>query len=197
LVADALREAGAGRLPAWAAVGPARRGHIERVAALLDEWAVELDLDAVERARWRAAGWLHDALRDADANALRAVVPEQLHDLPVQLLHGPAAARRLRADGVADAALLDAVSFHTLGHPCLDLLGRALYAADFLEPGRTFAVGERAALRARMPHAFDAVLRAVVRARMTHLLASGRPIREETVAFWNVLSMQRADDLAT
>jgi HD superfamily phosphohydrolase YqeK len=195
-VADALPDAAAGRLPAWAAVGPARRAHIERVAALLDEWAVELELDAVERGRWRAAAWLHDALRDADVDALRALVPEPLRDLPVQLLHGPAVAARLRDDGVADTSLLDAVSFHTLGHPRLDRLGRALYAADFLEPGRTFAVSERAALRARMPHAFDAVLVAVVRARMTHLLASGRPIREETVAFWNVLSMQRGDDLA-
>src|SRR5687767_6850364 len=53
-----------GELPGWAVAGAARREHIARVAGLLDSWAVGLGLQGVERARWRAAGWLHDALRE-------------------------------------------------------------------------------------------------------------------------------------
>jgi HD superfamily phosphohydrolase YqeK len=182
-----LHDAAAGRLPGWAVLGADRRAHAERVAALMDAWAAALGVDDAERVRWRAVAWLHDALRDAVDEELRPLVPEPLRLLPTPLLHGPAAARRLADDGVADEALLLAVAFHTLGHPGLDTLGRALYAADYLEPGRDFRVDERAAQRARMPGALDAVLVEIVSARVTHLLEERRPIRAETLAFWNAL----------
>ncbi|HEX7119037.1 MAG TPA: HD domain-containing protein [Longimicrobiales bacterium] len=183
--AVSIEAAAAGELPAWAVASTERREHIRRVVALLDAWACRTGLDERERRRWRAAGWLHDALRDAAPEALREFVPAWARDLPGPLLHGPAAAARLEADGVRDRALLDAVAYHTLGHPKLDRLGRALYLADFLEPGRAFEPAWRAALRARMPEAFDAVLREVVAARIAHLLRAGHPIRPESLAFWN------------
>src|SRR5690606_16072758 len=142
----------------------------------------------VDRRRWRAAAWLHDALRDAAPIGLRLLVPEWARDLPDPLLHGPAAAARLAADGVDDQEVLDAVAYHTIGHPSLGRLGRAVYLADFLEPGRTFEPEWRASLRARMPDAFDDVLREVVAARIAHLLQTGRRVRPETVAFWNAIA---------
>jgi len=177
-----------GVLPKWADVSPARREHIRRVVALVDAWAVQLGVDDVDRRRWRAAAWLHDALRDAAPIGLRLLVPEWARDLPDPLLHGPAAAARLAADGVDDQEVLDAVAYHTIGHPSLGRLGRAVYLADFLEPGRTFEPEWRASLRARMPDAFDEVLREVVAARIAHLLQTGRRIRPETVAFWNAIA---------
>jgi len=98
------------------------------------------------------------------------------------------AAARLAADGVDDQEVLDAVAYHTIGHPSLGRLGRAVYLADFLEPGRTFEPEWRASLRARMPDAFDDVLREVVAARIAHLLQTGRRVRPETVAFWNAIA---------
>lgn len=180
-----VRQAGEGRLPAWAVVSDTRREHIARVASLLGEWAGALELAPEERLRWIAAGTLHDALRDAPEGALREILRGDYADFPPPLLHGPAAARRLEGD--ADDALLDAIRYHTLGHPRLDRLGRALYLADFLEPGRDFAVGWRAGLRARMPHDLDGVLVEVVAARIAHLVEARRPIRPETAAFWSSL----------
>lgn len=182
-----IERAAAGELPAWAEVKPARRAHMARVAALLDEWAARLGLVAGERLRWRAAGWLHDALRDAPASVLRPLVPPELRDAPGPLLHGPAAARRLEEEGVDDPALLNAVAYHTIGHPQLDRLGRALYLADFLEPGRAFEPLWRASLRARLPEALEPVLVEVAGARLRHLIESRRAIRPESLAFWNSL----------
>lgn len=176
-----------GELPAWAVVSAPRRDHIRRVATLMDEWAARLGLDAEERRRWRAAAWLHDALRDAAPDDLRPGVPEWARELPGPILHGPAVAARLEAEGAADRELLDAVAYHTLGHPALGRLGRALYLADFLEPGRPFEPAWRASLRARMPDALDDVLREVVAATIAHLLRSGRTMRPETMAFWNAI----------
>jgi HD superfamily phosphohydrolase YqeK len=161
---------------------------MERVAALLAEWAAELELAPEDRQRWRAAGLLHDALRDAPPDELRPLVPAGLGQLSPGLLHGPAAAERLRQEGVDDEPLLRAVAFHTLGHPELDTLGRALFIADYIEPGRTYEPARLAVLRARMPAASQDVLREVLSARIARLLTEGRPIRSETTAFWNALN---------
>ena len=171
--------------PDWAIAGPERRAHVERVVALLDEWAVALGMSDVDRRRLRAAGWLHDSLRDATGEVLRPMVAPELRDLPRKLLHGPAAATRLRELGMVDRDVLRAVSFHTVGHPDLGLIGRLLYLADYLEPGRPFDEEHRAELRARMPDEWRDVLRTVVRARVRHLLDSGNIIRPETMGFWN------------
>ena len=184
---DLIRAAADGQLPAWSCVGEARRAHIERVVSLLDAWAVASGVEEHERIRWRAAGWLHDALRDADPAELRPMVPESVRDLPGLLLHGPACAGRLEQAGVEDQSILAAVAWHTIGHPSLDRVGRMLYLADFLEPGRHFEPAWRARLRARMPEAADDVIRDVAAARIRHLLNSRSTVRRETVDFWNQL----------
>lgn len=155
-----------------------------RVAGLLDEWAVQSGLDDEERVRWRAAGYLHDALRDAPLDVLRALVPET-ERMPDAVLHGPAAAERLRRDGVDDEELLAAIAFHTIGDPAFGRLGRALYAADFLESGRTFMADRRAELRARAQDELDAVVFEVARMRIRHLVDRGMPINPRTASFWN------------
>jgi 2-amino-4-hydroxy-6-hydroxymethyldihydropteridine diphosphokinase len=177
-------------MPDWAEASPRRREHALRVADLMGSWAVDLGLDAVGVDRWRAAGLLHDALRDADPEGLRSRVSPDLRDLPAFVLHGPAAAERLRVDGVADGGLLRAVAYHTLGHASLDALGKALYAADFLEPGRDFLNDWRADLRARVPTELDAVVMEVLAARIAHLIERGRPVRSETMGFWNSMARE-------
>jgi HD superfamily phosphohydrolase YqeK len=178
-------EAARGELPVWSRARPERRQHMGRVAALLEEWAYALGLDHAEALRWAAAGWLHDVLRDADPAELVHEVSGDESDLPGNILHGPAAAARLQ--GRVDDRVVTAVRYHTIGHPRLDELGRALYLADFLEPGRDFADDWRADLRRRMPVDRDEVLIEVVAARITHLLARRSPIRPETAMFWTGL----------
>ncbi len=67
-----------------------------------------------------------------------------------------------------------------------DEVGKALYMADYLEPGRTHEP-DLAALASRVPQAFDAVLREVAARRMGWLLKSGKPIARQTWDFWNGL----------
>ena len=98
---------------------------------------------------------------------------------------------RLRAEGFKDEGVLRAVAYHTVGHPDLDAAGRALYLADFLEPGRDFSIEWRASLRERMPADLDAVLVEVLGSRLAHLIEARRPIRPETAAFWTELVARR------
>ena len=185
-----------GTLPAWADMSHKRYAHVERVATLLGEWAHELGLPDSETRRWRAAGYLHDALREIDPDELRALVPEPLRDAPGKLLHGPAAAVRLRNEGVQDESLLRAITYHTIGHPDLDDLGCALFVADYIEPGRRYDKDKLEAFRDRMPHERDDVLREVLHARLNRVLNEGRVLRAETVAFWNKRIAAASDGVA-
>lgn len=180
-----VRAAANGELPDWARAGAERREHIARVADLLEEWAAALGLPPDERTRWRAAGWLHDSLRDGDPAELRSLLAPPLDDVADNIVHGPAAAAMIGSD--ADDELRDAVRYHTLGHPSLGRLGRALYLADFLEPGRKSEAKRRAKLREKMPGKMNKVLRKVVARRIRYLLDDKKPIRPETAAFWSDL----------
>jgi len=82
---------------------------------------------------------------------------------------------------------LDAITYHTVGHPSLRSLGQALYAADFLEPGRKLRPKFRAALRDRMPGDLEGVMQEILGARIEHLVDRGKGIRPETISFWNEL----------
>jgi len=81
--------------------------------------------------------------------------------------------------------VLDAVRFHTIGSPEWDDVGRMLYLADFLEPGRTLPDG--ADLARRVPNERDAVLEQVARRRLEWIIRSGWPLPDASVAFWNQL----------
>ncbi len=161
-------------LPAWAQVSSQRRAHIERVVALLEQWADAMHVPADERDRWLRAGWLHDALRD-DAT------------LSDPTAHGPAAAERAATAGERDPGVLAALRYHTIGSPDWDDVGRMLYLADFLEPGRAIDPADRADLAQRVPTERDAVLKEVSRRRIEWVLRSGWPLAPATVAFWNQL----------
>lgn len=160
-------------LPPWAQASPERRAHIERVVGLVTQWAAAMGVSPPERTRWIRAAWLHDALRDAPAAN--------------ELAHGPLAADRVARDGEADRGVLDAIRYHSLGYAGWDDVGRMLYLADFLEPGRDYDREERRLLTARVPLQRDAVLREVAQQRISWVLRSGWSLPPETVGFWNAL----------
>ena len=170
-------------LPPWARATVKRRAHIARVTALLDQWARAMSLDGMEAAAWHDAGRWHDAMRDAPEDELRAQIPELAY--PPEMLHGPAAAACLAADNERRADVLEAVRWHTVGSAAWTRTGRALYMADFLEPGRSFARADRAFLAAHVPHDFDGVFRQVVKHRLEGALREGRQLYPETVSLWN------------
>ncbi|MFI5311050.1 MAG: hypothetical protein ACHQQ3_07440 [Gemmatimonadales bacterium] len=173
-------------MPTWAKVGERRLAHISRVTALLDRWALEMTLPTHEASAWHDAGRWHDALRDADDDTLHALTRDgPFASSPTGVLHGPAAAAMLERDGEARAGVLLSVRWHTVGNPEWDQTGRALFMADFLEPGRGFMQADRAFLASLLPSDFDGVFRQVVRMRLEWTLREGKALFPESVALWN------------
>jgi 2-amino-4-hydroxy-6-hydroxymethyldihydropteridine diphosphokinase len=172
-------------LPSWAQVSERRRAHIDRVVLLLDRWARALGVSPAVHQAWLDAGQWHDALRDAPVEMLRDLTGDA--ESPDGLLHGPATAERLAADGECRADVLAAIRWHTVGSREWSATGRALYMADFLEPGRRFMPVDRAYLADRVAEDFDGTFRQVLRMRLEWALREGHAFRPETVALWNAV----------
>lgn len=171
-----------GDFPDWAELTDYRRAHVERVAALLVRWGETLGLSEEEQVRWRAAGRLHDALKDAPTPELRNLVDDD--SWPESVLHGPAVAARLADEGVVDDEFLLAVAYHSVGHPSFGSLGEHLYLADYLEPGRP-EEEDRRELREAMPGGRADVLRRVIRRRIEHQLVEAQPVLPTAIGLWN------------
>ncbi len=176
---------GARGLPPWAHVSPHRREHIARVAGLLDAWASRIAVPDAERMRWLRAAYLHDALKDAPADELAELAGPEWPQREIR--HGPAAARKAELAGEDDGGVLDAVRYHSVGYAPWDQVGRMLYLADYLEPGRAFSGREHAGWLVRVPTEPDVVLREVTRGRIARSLSNGQSLLPQTVAFWNSL----------
>jgi 2-amino-4-hydroxy-6-hydroxymethyldihydropteridine diphosphokinase len=173
-------------MPAWAQVGEKRLGHIGRVTELLAGWAARMSVTNTEAQAWHDAGRWHDALRDAPEAELREIVRgTAFAESPGGVLHGPAAAARLEREGETRDGVLLAVRWHTVGNVSWDRTGRALFMADFLEPGRGFMRQDRAFLASLLPGDFDGVFRQVVRMRLEWTLREGKPLFPESIALWN------------
>jgi HD superfamily phosphohydrolase YqeK len=172
-------------IPDWAVMTPERVAHVHRVALLLSDWAQEIGVPDSERNRWLRAAWLHDALRDASDEELIRWAPSATG--AIELRHGPASAARAKGEGEVDRGVLDAVRYHSVGLAEWDMVGRVLYCADYLEPGREFNREERAALAGRLPNDVTGVTREVARLRISHMVKSGWPIPDPTIRFWNSL----------
>jgi 2-amino-4-hydroxy-6-hydroxymethyldihydropteridine diphosphokinase len=172
-------------LPAWATVTERRRAHIIRVTTLLIKWARALELDSRTSRSWRDAGAWHDALRDVPMHKLTR--PKVDPSLPEGAWHGPAAAERLRKGGEKREDVLEAIRWHTVGEATWKSTGRALYCADFLEPGRRFDKKKRAQLADQFADDPDRVLRKVVRMRLDRAERDGSPVHPRTLALWEVV----------
>lgn len=122
-----------------------RRDHIARVMMAMEGLARAHGMD-VEAARLAAFG--HDLAREMSRPDLKdeatrlglRIGAEEEHE-PI-LLHGPIAARWLRQAHRGNPSVWQAIEFHTTGAPGLDDLGKALFIADGVEPGRQYEARE-------------------------------------------------------
>lgn len=100
------------------------------------------------------AGIAHDMCKEISSEEMRKLVSldgmpvSELEDNKPDLLHGRAAAVLIKQKfGVEDSDVIEAIACHTFAAPGLCDLGKILFAADKIEPGRPQSTEEyRAAL---------------------------------------------------
>jgi len=157
-----------------------RQEHSRRVAELAGELCSRYGLDSAKGA---LAGLAHDLAREMDDGKVEVLavrdgggISALEAERPV-LLHGRAASVLLRDTlGVEDPEILDAVASHVTGRPCMGLLAKIVFVADFLEPGRGFLDEEFRLGALELP--IDSMMVLVLEEIFKFLKVSGWPIAE-------------------
>ena len=91
------------------------------------------------------AGLMHDYAREMteeellDLTAKHNLSTDGVELMQTNLLHGPVGAWLLEQEGIInDETVLNAIRWHTTGHPDMDQLARIIYISDYIEPNRDF-----------------------------------------------------------
>jgi len=135
--------------------------HCVFTAEYLSSFAPSLGIDHDESV---TAGLLHDFCRDLSkeemleqARYYRLPLSESQMQKP-SLLHGPVSAEVCKQEFGVSEDVYQAIYWHTTGRPGLEMLGQALYVADFAEPTRKFHEAAQAREIVRRKGFDDAVL---------------------------------------
>ncbi len=165
--------------------------HIDRVVLLAGELAERHGLD-VARVRLAAQG--HDLLRAvADAELVERAETRGLEISSVEraapvLLHGPLAAIELRERfGVTDDVVLDAIWWHTTGHPAFSDEAWAMFMADKVEPSKVSRSPELAAVRELADESLEAAAVAYLDFRLSEAVDRGWQVHPMSILARNVL----------
>ena len=117
-----------------------RLEHSLSTALICIELCSRFDID---ENKGKIAGIAHDISRETpvDNNLISSIMDDYLisdqEKLNPVLLHGRIGASMLRQNfNLNDTEILQAVRWHTTGHPDMGKLGQILFIADYIEPGR-------------------------------------------------------------
>jgi len=170
-------------------LSPQRSAHVERVV----ETALRIAdaRSAGDRQRIALAAWSHDLCREWEHETLcdavdRRHFPLTETELQVPVMcHGPAAATvLLREYGIRDQEVLQAVRWHTTGKAGLGSVGKILYAADYLEPGRRYTTEEF------RRNALGDTVEGMILRILEHLRARGLSLAPETRELYQEVSQR-------
>lgn len=119
---------------------PKRLHHSIRVANLAYYIAQKSRVEGYPRAY--IAGLLHDLGKDCPKDEQKKIMQEhypEYAEMPEWAFHQFVGAYKAKEIfGIEDEAILDAICFHATGKPHMSPLGKIIYSADKIEPGRGY-----------------------------------------------------------
>lgn len=167
-----------------------RYRHCVRVARSADILA---QIHGADSAKARTAAMLHDLARLYSTTQLleeckrRGVPVDEFERRNPIVLHAPLGAELAREQfGIDDAAVLSAISKHTLGAAEMSRLDCIVYLADALEPGRDFE--NRSTIWELARSDLHAAMSATIDDAMVYLHNLGREPAPQTLAMQRIFS---------
>lgn len=116
--------------------------HSLGVSKTAEELALRFCADPVKA---RTAGLLHDCARElANKTLLKyaesfGILVNDVEQAHPTLLHGPVGAYLVRHEyGLSDEEILGSIYWHTTGRPCMTVLEKIIFLADYIEENRHF-----------------------------------------------------------
>ena len=137
--------------------------HSLSVAKLAYEIAISNKID--NPWRYYIAGLLHDIGKDLPINEQKAIVETHFSEykyFPPQIIHQFVGRYLAEKDfGITDEDILEAIEYHTTGHPDMKTMAKVVYASDKIEPTRGFDGSELIkAMKVNAEQGFITVLQA-------------------------------------
>ncbi len=93
----------------------------------------------------KTAALLHDIAKSKNSEELNSILKDSKWDIDEMeaaifpILHAPAGAVLAEKEfGIEDQEVLEAIRYHTLGHPEMSKIAQVIYAADFISEDRDF-----------------------------------------------------------
>ncbi|HHT19991.1 MAG TPA: HD domain-containing protein [Tissierellia bacterium] len=122
------------------------------------------------------------------ASQKKAVKAALLHDVGYfigrskkdrSLSHAGISARYAKRIGIKDKSVLSAIEWHTVGQPGLDTLGKIIFLADGIEPGRKFPMVD--IIRRLAFKDLDAAILMFIQVSRTYLHQKGKRMSTHTI----------------
>ncbi len=172
-----------------------RFAHTERVA----EWAETLARrHGVERQPVVLAAYLHDVAKHMALPEMLALLEQcgqtdaHFKDMP-QVVHAFAGACLIARDlSIDDARIIEAVKYHTTGHPKMGAVAKVIYIADATESGRDYP--KLAQHRALALASLQGALKVVCADTLSYLIARRQMIHPYTIELYNHLIKNEGDN---
>ncbi|NJD02012.1 MAG: HD domain-containing protein [Ruminiclostridium sp.] len=175
-----------------AVLSPKRYIHSVNVMETAVSLAAKYGEDAGKAA---VAGLLHDCARDVKADeAIRlcgvyGIKVDYISRMQPELLHGLLGEKLAgKLYGVNDPQVLRAIAIHTMGCPGMDLLGRIVLVADYIEPARTFPGAD--AMRKQAFENLDRAVLTALNSTIKYVIGKGGLLHTDTIETRNWILME-------
>lgn len=146
----------------------------------------------VDREKAGIAGLLHDCAREIrgeEAFSLcekYGIVLDYVTRAQPELLHGPLGYYLAEEEyGVTQQDILDAIYYHTTGGENMDLLGKIVFMADYIEPNRSFPGVDEVRREARLN--IDKALILALDRTIKYVMMRGAYIHPDTIKARNAV----------
>jgi len=174
-------------------VRPERYRHIQGVVRTAKRLASRHGL-SLEKAE--LAAWFHDCAKEETRAGMAALLrgtPFRMdaweRKIPALWHPHAGAAAAWKVWGLRDRETLEAIRCHTLGQRRMGPLARALFVADYIEPGRDFP-GVREARRRAGRSLREGVL-AKCEGTLRHLITHGMAVHPRLLETWNETLLEK------
>jgi len=145
------------------------------------------------------ASLLHDYAKCRTREELRNNVkeytlPNELLDYHHELWHGPVAAKEIKElYGITDETILNAIYYHTTGHPELELVEVIVFVADYIEPARNIPGVEMVRKLAEI-NIYDAA-RAAIKNTIIYLMQQNATIHPDSFSAYNEWTKKQKEEI--
>lgn len=149
----------------------------------------------VDRTKAELAAIFHDYAKFRPKEEMKQIIKDEM--LPKKLLkfhhelwHAPVGAYLVKKEvGIVDEDILQAIRFHTTGHPTMNKLDKVVFLADYIEPGRKFTGVDQA--RSLAKEDLNEAILFALKNSIQFLLDKGQPIYPDTFKIYNDLKLNQ------